>query len=490
MTSEANRHLIESAKEVIPHILRHHNCPGLNIAVAREGEVIWEEGFGFADLSREIPMTAKTVAHSGSMGKTYTATAAMQLVERGVIDLSEPINTYLDFKISNPLGEREITTHDLLTHSYGAAENAAHSGFVPPKPLAEHIPEVFERGENDLFRGAVPLWTAKVGERMQYSNLGMGVLGLLVERTNPEGLSYSDYIQTHIIDPLGMISTQYPPVQDEAHIRPDIWENSSAGYTGFGPVRVPTPAIYFGEFPAGGIMTTPGDHIRVLLAYLNNGSLNRFQLLKPETVKQMLTPQVNEFPNRPGVGLGLIWLLGNVNKPNFWFGHSGAHMFGWHNDYRAYPKLDLAVAAFSNQWSLVHGPPVGVVIEYIASLVEAGMSSNKPPASWAWKASYLMGLMMVYSTNIYVGIREPFSPEMIDAMASGAQVRKEGSNGENLWDEDGLRSGMQDLMSVEQSISGVQEFIASDRCRVNRGELEILFRELGGTANFPFGSQP
>lgn len=191
-------------------------------------------------------MTPRTAFHSGSMGKVYTATAVMQLVEQGVMSLDEPINHYLrDFQITNPLGDRGVTLRDLLTHRSGLAGNAAGSDYLPPKPLAQHVKETYARGTFKEY--SKPLWSAKVGEKPQYSNLGLATLGYLVEVTNPERLTFSQYVQKHIIDPLGMTSTQYPPVQDAEHVRPEIYSAMSKGYARFGPVHLPTPAIYFAD---------------------------------------------------------------------------------------------------------------------------------------------------------------------------------------------------------------------------------------------------
>src|SRR5690349_9399888 len=74
-----DQRLITAARRVIPEVLRVYGVPGIQIAVARHGTVIWQEGFGYADLGRSRPMTAETVFRTGSMGKTYTATAVMQL---------------------------------------------------------------------------------------------------------------------------------------------------------------------------------------------------------------------------------------------------------------------------------------------------------------------------------------------------------------------------------------------------------------------------
>jgi CubicO group peptidase (beta-lactamase class C family) len=86
-----------------------------------------------------------------------------------------------------------------------------------------------------------------------------------------EGFGFSEYVQRHVMDPLGMTSTQYPPVQDADHVRPDIFRNMSVGYTVMGKLRYRTTRQYFADYPAGTFVGTPGDHIRLLLAMANGG---------------------------------------------------------------------------------------------------------------------------------------------------------------------------------------------------------------------------
>jgi CubicO group peptidase (beta-lactamase class C family) len=489
--SAANSRLIAALEEFIPHVLRLHGTPGLNLAIARGGRVVWEEGFGYADLARKIPMTAATVTHSGSMGKTYTATAVMRLVERGVLELDAPVNRYLKgFTIVNPLGGRDVTVRDLLTHRSGLATNDAHSVFTKPRPLSQHVPESYARTHFKPYRNSVPMWTAKPGEKYTYSNLGIATLGYLVEVTNPERLSFSDYLQKHVIDPLGMRSTQYPPIQDSAHIRPDIWKRMSAGYSGFGALRIPTSTIYFGDFPAGAVVTTPGDHIRLLLAYLNGGTLDGYRLLEPETVREMLTPQVNLTPE---VAVGLVWNLRDIGKPTRSFGHSGAHMWGWTNTFIAFPELDLAVAVSINQWSLPDDASTRYreatfIIELVKSWVErerAGRLVIPPKQSWAWKVSYLAGMMVVERTNGMLGIDEPITEAMVDRMVGGADARSDLERGARRWDPDGFRAGIREMAAVEMRPDSISAFFRSGRLQVLAEELPLLYLELGGRGGFP-----
>ena len=483
--------LIAALEADIPQILRLIGTPGLNLAIARRGDVIWETGFGFADLERKLPMTAATLTHSGSMGKTYTAIAVMQLVEQGLLGLDEPVNRYLPgWKIVNPLGGREVTVRDLLTHRSGLAGNGAWSVLSAPKPLAEHIPEAYARERNDLYGGAASAtWTAKPGETYQYSNLGVATLGYLVQVSNPEHLSFSDYVQRHLIDPLGMTSTQFPAVQDQAHIRPDLWSRLSRGYAGIGPLRIPTPPIYFEDHPAGTVVTTPGDHIRVLLAMQHEGRYRDHQLLQPATVRQMLTPQ---FETAPGAAVGLIWNLQNWAGPNRSFSHGGAHMWGWTNWYVDFPEYDLAIAVFMNQWSL---PDDGqgarylearLIIDFVRSWVErdrAGTAFVPPARSWAWKVSYVQGLMMVENTNAVLGITERIPPATLETMLRGAAPGP--SKGVEVWDPQGFRAGVRDLSAAELTPAGIAEFFKSGKLQVLPEELPLLYRELGGRGSLP-----
>ncbi len=496
--SPTDRRLVAALESYIPHIIRQNGTPGLNIAVASHGRLIWERGFGLANLATRAPMTPATVMHSGSMGKTYTATAVMQLVEQGVLGLYEPINRYLKgFQIINPLGDREITVFDLLTHRSGLSGNTAGSHFAIPAPLREFIPAGYRRTHFEWYQEtALPLWTHKVGEQFDYSNFGLATLGYLVEVTNPEGLSFSDYVRRHIMEPLSMTSSRFPPVQETPWIPKEIADRMSTGYAAFGPVALPTPTIYFADYPAGTVVTTPGDHIRLLMAYLNGGELDGHRILKPETVRLMLSPKVTfsvqgrEPSPLTSSGVGLIWLVNNAGKPDEYFSHAGAHMFGWYNDARAYPRRSLAVVVASNAWDMVAASPA--VYQRIMDFVHTWLANESvsavrapAPASWAWKTSYVIGLMMAERLRGYLGIPEPITDAMIETMATGAIVRAERENGEPVWDAEAFRLGMRDMRAVPMTREAIREFLASERVRVGPEEIRILYHELGGRGEFP-----
>lgn len=495
--NDADARLIEALKAYIPSVMKAHGTPGLNLAVARHGRIIWEAGFGYANLAAKRPMTPDIAFHSGSMGKTYVATAVMQLVDQGVLELDAPINTYLKaFQVTNPLGDRPVTVRDLLTHRSGLGDNGASSSFAKPLPLEAHLKRAYADSMLEMYdRSTTRLWMSKVGATFRYANLGMATLGYLVEATNPEKLSFSDYVQKHIIDPLGMTGTRYPAVQDSAHLGAEIWGRMSTGYTSLGQVQVPTPTIYFADFPAGSLVSTPGQHIKLILAYLGGGTYNGYRLLQPKTVATMLTPQTDAFP---GTKLGLAWMLADVTGTadtsgglaNFKgtsasFSHGGAHMYGWYNDFRAWPGLDVAVAVATNHWRLPNDAinRENVLIEdFIAGWIRADSHRPGPDRSldrWSWKTSYVAGLLYADQLTGQLGNPDPITPAMIDAMVAGARVGTASPGSDDGWDAAAFRAGIEDMIKVGQKPDSIRAWIATGRFRVTAAELDRIGKELG-----------
>lgn len=480
----AERLLIDGLKGIIPPIMRQNHIPGLSLALARNGHLIWEQGFGLADLDSGRPMDARTVTRAGSIAKLYTGVAVLQLVEQGILGLNDPVNPYLrDFQMANPLGEREITVQDLLTHHSGLTGDAAGSDFKPPRPLGEHLRWQLNLPMLPGYSGTVlPLWGTKVGEKYEYSNLGFCALGYLIQNLNPKGLSFSDYIQTHIIDPLGMRSSQLPPVQDARCLRLDIRERLSTGYAMYGGIHVPTPTVHFATYPSGGLVTTPGDHIRLLLALQNGGSFAGHRLLNPETVEQMLTPQAPISGER---AVGLAAHLNQLAVEESTFGHNGSHMYGWSATSIACPGLNFALVVATNHWDMVSPAKHYVAGNQIGRYVAAWLRREKSsahrlmsPALWSWKVSYVAGLSLVEQL---VGILGPETP-LEEAAVSELAARGRDLAGAAHWDAEGFRAGAHAMLSVEMTPSGIQSFLESERLGVRLEELEVICTELGVSA--------
>ena len=479
--NERDLRLIAALRSYIPTLMRSFGTPGLNIALARRGETVWEAGFGHADLAKRKPMTPETAFRSGSMGKLYTGMAIMKLVEDGALELDGPINSYLPFEVRNPLGGRDITLRDLLTHRPGLMSDAALSLFRAPAPLRESIEAEFQREMASIAGGdSVPLWAAKAGEKFIYSNLGMGTLGLIVEENNPEGLSYSEFVEKHFMQPLGMRYSQYPPVQDQEHIRPEIWQRLSVGYMPMGSLWVPTPAVYIGGFPAGGFVSIPGDFVRFLLCFMNGGELNGVRILKPETVELALAPQAEAFPD---MQLGLAWLLRDVDEPTFSIQHNGAHMFGWHNASIGWPNFDTAVVYAANHWALPEiAPDITLLQGFIESWLQhdrRDLQERRSGSEWAKKVSYVRGALFVAGFNHAIAIPTPVSDEQIMQAADGAILNPDFAATQSNWDRDAFVQGAQDMRAQGSTTAALSAFL-DDNPAISREDFTQAYAELGG----------
>jgi CubicO group peptidase (beta-lactamase class C family) len=481
--SDEDDGLIEATRAYAQDALRVTRTPGLSLAVGRAGRLIWQEAIGMADLARGRAMTIDATWRAGSFSKTYVAVAVMQLAERGVIDLYAPVRSYLpELEILNPLGEREITAYDLLTFRSGLALDLADLG-LEAVALDAHLAEAYRSGERPEYHHGLPRWTAKVGERYQYSNLGMATAGCLVERMNPDGLSFAGYVRERITQPLGLSSSAFPGSGAGARPPGELLERLSTGYAKFGPVMIPSPMLYAGASPAASLITTPGDQARLLLAFLGDGTLDGCTLVEPKTARMMLTPQteIAELIPRPGWWNGLGFEMQRLGKRDFNFGHGGAHQWGWYSYCAAFPQLDVAVVVSTNCWEVprFYNPPAeiatGLITDFIARwLCENRATRSRPrdAGTWAWRASYAIGLMMVERTCGLHGMSAPLDPQVVQRMEDEAFVLAGAA--QDFWDAGGFRAGAHDACELDLTPASITAFLASGRAPITSDDLPLL----------------
>ena len=185
---------LRSVRSEIIELVSNGKVPSISIAVAKDGEIIWEESFGYADLENQIKATLHTKYRSASIAKTITATGIMTLVEQGLVDLDQPILEYIpDISMKSFVGnEEEITVRQILNHRSGLAPYCAQY-FEDGNEEPPDFHEIVNRYGIFVFP---PDWT------FIYSNLGYELAGYLI--TQVSGIEYSEYIQENIFLPLGM----------------------------------------------------------------------------------------------------------------------------------------------------------------------------------------------------------------------------------------------------------------------------------------------
>jgi CubicO group peptidase (beta-lactamase class C family) len=276
---------------LIPSQLRNRNIAGAVVSVVKDGQVLFQKGYGYADVDEKKPVLPnQTLFRPGSISKLFTATAVMQLVEQGKLDLDRDVNDYLDFPIPKTYPE-PVTLRQLLTHTGGFEETlknlfVAHESDI--KPLRTYL--VNEMPARIFPPGKIP----------SYSNYGFTLAGYIVERVGGE--KFERYIENHILKPLGMNNSTF-----DQPLSPQLASQMSKGY--LSASKKPRDFEFVQAAPAGALTTTAADMTRFMLAFLQDGTVDGVTILKPETVRQMETRQFEFHPMLPGLGITFMEYL-------------------------------------------------------------------------------------------------------------------------------------------------------------------------------------
>jgi len=276
---------------LIPSQLRNRNIAGAVVSVVKDGQVLFQKGYGYADVEEKKPVLPdQTLFRPGSVSKLFTATAVMQLVEQGKLDLDRDVNDYLDFALPKTYPE-PVTLRQLLTHTGGFEETlknlfVAHESDI--KPLRTYL--MNEMPARIFLPGKIP----------SYSNYGFTLAGYIVERVSGE--RFERYIENHILKPLGMNNSTF-----EQPLPPQLGPQMSKGY--LSASKKPRDFEWVQAAPAGALTTTAADMTQFMLAFLQDGAVDGVSILKPETVRQMETRQFEFDPMLPGLGITFMEYL-------------------------------------------------------------------------------------------------------------------------------------------------------------------------------------
>ncbi|MEC0309001.1 serine hydrolase [Paenibacillus lautus] len=324
------------ADSVITDVMKKYNTVGTNFTVVADGKVLLSKGYGYADKEKKIPVDKDTVFQIGSVTKTFTALAAMQLVDKGKIDLRGDIQKYLGgVKIPNKTG-KNLTMYDLLTYSTGF-DSPDIASYYSPEYVNENFPI------KDFVRSHMSAVVRPPGEIYTYDNFGFLLAGYAVE--NVSGMPYSKYMEKNIFKPLGMTSTN-------VRITPELLGRMSAHYGPKGE-KIPMDGTIPTEKPEGGIVSTADDMAKYLLMHLNKGKYDGKEIVSQKSIEQMHTYQffadkINEKMN----GQHVILKGGNVT------GHSSlivilpeknVALYMSNNDDNPYVSIDV-YEAFMNHY--------------------------------------------------------------------------------------------------------------------------------------------
>jgi CubicO group peptidase (beta-lactamase class C family) len=291
-----------------------------SVLVAQNGKIILNKGYGKSDFEQNIQNTQDTTFPIGSMTKQFTAMAIMQLVEKGLIDVNDPLSKYIpDFPNGN-----EITIENLLTHSSGIVN-------------CTNLPEFWSMSQDSLkdINNVINLFKNKPlefkpGTSFSYSNSGYILLGYIV--TKVSGMSYEDYLQKNIFQPLDMENTGLGYKGTEKMY-------SSTGYSGYLDVYpVSDETTLNGAYGAGCLYSSTGD------LYKWDRALYTEKLVKKSTLDNIFSNHMEMTPSGPYYGYGWMLTNGKYGREIY----HGGNTVGFTSNIARYPDKDLTIIILTN----------------------------------------------------------------------------------------------------------------------------------------------
>jgi CubicO group peptidase (beta-lactamase class C family) len=334
--SAATAHAV---RDYVKKEMQRQHIPGLALLVVKNGETVLGEGFGLSNVELQSPVKAETVFQSGSVGKQFTATAIMMLVEEGKIGLDDPLTKYFG---DAPAAWKDVTVRALLSHTAGFGDYPKNFSFRRDWTEAEEL-KLIE---------SIPLAYAP-GTKWEYSNLGYVTLGILIHRVTGE--FYGDFLQQRIFQPLGMQSTR---IISEA----DIIPNRAAGY------RLVKGELKNQEWVAPALNTTADGSLYFTILDLAkwDAALYTEKLLKRSSLDEMWTPMKlkDGHANKDGYGFG--WFIDERNGHRC-IHHDGAWQ-GFETAIDRYVDDQLTVVALTN----LSGAKPGEITRHVAEMYLQG----------------------------------------------------------------------------------------------------------------------
>lgn len=311
---------LAAVPERMKQFIKDHEIAGAVTLIATKDRVIQLEAVGQANIARDVPMRPDAIFAIASMTKPITSTAVLMLQDEGKLSIDDPVGKYVPelADLAGPDGKpAKVTLKHLLTHTSGMVLEA-------PADIRQHTLTL---------AGLVPVYARSPlrfapGTKWEYCQAGMNSLGRVVEVVSHQ--SFPEFLRLRIFRPLGMRHTTFYPTPGEARQLATMYRRE-----GDSLVAVDRPVTTSDHYPAanGGLYSTASDYGRFCQMLLNDGTLDRQEILKPQTVRMMRSLQSGEL--KTGFTPGDAWGLGvcvvvhpqgvtGMLSPGT-FGHGGAY---------------------------------------------------------------------------------------------------------------------------------------------------------------------
>lgn len=318
---------VDESRQIVRADVATMNLPGLSVAVAAGGDLVWAEGFGWADVENQVKVSPDTRFYIGTASKMLTSAAAGMLLEKGALNLDDEIQKYVPAFPTKPW---PVTLRQLMAHTAGVRRDAGDE-----EPMQVHCGETLE---------ALPRFAGKdllfePGTAYRYSNYGWILVSGAVEAAARQ--PFSTFMRREIFEPLGMNGTRAEAVtgspEQAVYYFPRFAADTRYGTQG------PETADFSCFSGASAFLSTPSDMVRFIMATTNG------KLLKPETVRLLQTS--GRLPSGEETGYGLGWdlesvTIGGAQAPVI--GYDGHLRDGQVSSFLIFPDRDLIVAVMSN----------------------------------------------------------------------------------------------------------------------------------------------
>jgi CubicO group peptidase (beta-lactamase class C family) len=347
--------------------MAYRGLPGLAMGVIYDQELIWAKGFGYADVASQEPATPKTVYRIASLTKLFTATAIMQLRDEGKLQLDDPVMHHLPwFQVQNRFADAPaITIRHLLTHTSGLPREAAFSYWVDRNfPTIEAIREKLPGQQVAI----------EPESNWKYSNLALTLAGEVVAAV--AGAPYAEYIQSQILDPLGMdnthvqIAADHPLLATGYHRRLPDNSRAVAHFTDMQGIT-----------PAANMASNVEDLAQFAMLQFRSGPRAGKQVLKGSSVREMQRVHWLNSNWQAGRGLGFyVWRMDDYILA----GHGGA-LEGYRTDIQVIPAEKIGFVVLTNADD---GNPLLIMekaIKWVAPALAKAAKASKPSSfdpSW------------------------------------------------------------------------------------------------------------
>ena len=318
--------------------------PSIAACIIHDDKVVWSKGFGYYDLESQKPTNEDILYLQASVSKTVTATALMQLYERGLFDLDDDINDYLPFELRNPnYPDEPITIKMVLSHRSSLADDNLYwiaLSYLPGDPDVPEFPYPWLK--EYLTPGGMgyssTTWSnSRPGERFYYANIGYSIIAYLVEILSNQ--NFTDYCEENIFEPLQMYNSGFRLRDHNISNIAVPYEFKNKGY-----FRHPHYGIHI-LYPAITLRTSIEEYSHFIIAHMNDGMWNDVRILNSTTVNLMHTAH---FSPEDKYNYGLGWTIKNPVIGKKEYGHSGGYV-GVLDLVTIIPDNGIAVMIFSNE---------------------------------------------------------------------------------------------------------------------------------------------